>query len=177
MSAAIDDAPWFKVLLALRWPCALVLSTVVLGGVLLRVLSRPIPIRLALPLDQPLAVKAEVDQLATPLRVEQLNRAIEISAKEQLTVQGTVGIDASKPIPITGQPRVVVASPVEVKAGAALPVQGSVAVKAEDSLPVQVEGNVNVVTPEPLQVESDVNLETEDKPVQIQVKEGLMGIF
>ncbi|EDY37337.1 conserved hypothetical protein [Cyanobium sp. PCC 7001] len=177
MSAAIDDAPWFKVLLVLRWPCALVLSSIVLGGVLLRVLSRPIPIRLAMPLDQPLAVKAQVDELAKPIHVEQLNRAIEISAKELLTVKGTVGVDASKPIPITGQPRVVVTSPVEVKAGTPLPVQGSVAVKAEDTLPVQVEGDVKVDTPEPLKVETDVKLDTYDEPVQIQVKEGLMGIF
>jgi hypothetical protein len=177
MSAAIDDAPWFKVLLALRWPCALVLSSAVLGGVLLRVLSRPIPIRLAMPLDQPLAVKAQVDELAKPIRVDQLDSSIDIKLTERVAVAGEVAIEHREPVPITGQARVAVTNPLEVKANAPLPVQGSVAVKAEDTLPVQVEGDVKVATPQPLQVETDVTLDTDEEPVQIQVKEGLMGIF
>lgn len=177
MSAAIDDAPWFKVLLALRWPCALVLSSAVLGGVLLRVLSRPIPIRLAMPLDQPLAVKAQVDELARPIKVDQLDSSIGIKLTERVAVAGEVAIEHRDPVPITGQARVAVTNPLEVKANAPLPVQGSVAVKAADTLPVQVEGDVKVATPQPLQVETDVTLDTDEEPVQIQVKEGLMGIF
>lgn len=183
MSSSIDDASWFRVLLAVRWPCALVASSAVLGGVLLHVLSRPIPIRLAMPLDQPLAVKAEVAQLSQPIRVEQLSRAIEIAAKDVLTVRGLVGIEHREPVPIThrepvpitGQPRVVVTNPVEVKASSALPVKGSVDVTAGQPLPVK--GDVEVATPAPLKVETDVKLDTEDNPVQVQVKEGLMGIF
>ncbi|SBO43471.1 hypothetical protein [Cyanobium sp. NIES-981] len=177
MSAAIDDAPWYKVLLAVRWPCALVVSSAVLGGVLLHVLSRPIPIRLAMPLDEPLAVKAQVAELEQPIKVHQLDGAIKINLKEKVLVHGQVGIDPRAPIPITGEPRVVVTNPVQVRASEALPVQGSVAVKAEETLPVQVEGDVKVATPEPLKVETDVTLDTDEKPVQIQVKEGLMGIF
>lgn len=189
MSAAIDDAPWFKVLLALRWPCALVLSSAVLGGVLLRVLSRPIPIRLAMPLDQPLAVKAQVDELARPIKVDQLDSSIGIKLTERVAVAGEVAIEHRDPVPITGQARVVVTNPLEVKANAPLPVQGSVAVKAAEPLPVQasvdvsaseplpVKGAVEVTTPNPLKVTTEVTLETDEKPIQVQVKEGLMGIF
>ncbi|QNI71579.1 hypothetical protein [Cyanobium sp. NS01] len=189
MPDAVDDAQWFKVLLALRWPCAVVASSAVLGGVLLHVLSKPIPIRIALPPDQPLPVRAEVKELAQPIRVEQLNEAIEIRAQEVLTVRGSVGIDTKAPIPISGEPRVVVTNPVEVKASAPLAVQGNVAVKAAEPLPVQasvdvsaseplpVKGSVEVDTPNPLQVTTEVTLDTDEDPIQVQVKEGLLGIF
>lgn len=185
----VDEARWFKVLLAVRWPCAVVASSAVLGGVLLHVLSRPIPIRIALPLDQPLPVRAEVQELTRPIRVEQLNEAIEIKAQEVLTVRGSVGIDTRTPIPISGEPRVVVTNPVEVKASAPLAVKGNVDVKASEALPVQasvdvtaseplaVKGDVAVTTPSPLQVTTEVTLDTEDEPIQVQVKDGLMGIF
>ncbi len=189
MPDAVDEAQWFKVLLAVRWPCAVVASSAVLGGVVLHVLSKPIPIRIAMPMDQPLPVRAEVKELARPIRVEQLNEAIEIKAQEVLTVQGSVGIDTKTPIPTTGEHRVVVTNPVEVKAKAPLAVQGNVAVKAAEPLPVQasvdvsaseplpVKGAVEVTTPNPLKVTTEVTLETDEKPIQVQVKEGLMGIF
>jgi hypothetical protein len=175
MAAAVEDTPWFKVLLALRWPVAVVSSSAVLGGVLLHVLSRPIPIRLAMPLDQPLPITAQVDQLARPIKVEQIARTINIDLNDAIQVRGTMGIDAARPIPISGQPRVVVAQPVEVKAGSALPVQGKVDVKAEQPLPVK--GEVEVVTPGPLNVNADVTVKTDEKPVDIEVRGGLRGIF
>jgi hypothetical protein len=187
--AAGDEATWFKVLLAVRWPVAVVASAGVLGGVLLHVLSRPIPIRLAMPLDQPLAVTAQVAELARPIKVDQLDSEIEIDLDETITVRGSVALDTPRPIPISGEPRVVVSGPVEVKAGSALPVQGSVDVTAAEPLPVEgavdvtagrplpVKAEVDVATPEPLQVDADVKLDTYDQPVNIEVKGGLMGIF
>ncbi len=187
--AAGDEATWFKVLLAVRWPVAVVASAGVLGGVLLHVLSRPIPIRLAMPLDQPLAVKAQVAELAEPIQVDQLDSAIGIALKESVTVRGSVALDTPRPIPISGEPRVVVTSPVEVKHSSAVPVRGAVDVTAAKPLPVQgavdvtagqplpVQGAVEVSSPEPIRVDSDVTLDTEDKPVQIEFKGGLMGIF
>lgn len=182
----VEDATWFKVLLALRWPVALVLSTALLGGVLLRVLSRPIPIRLAMPLDQPLAVRAEVAQLADPIRVDQLDTAIGISLTDSVRVGGSVAIEAPRPVPITGEPRVVVTSPVQVTAGAALPVQGTVDVTADEPLPVlgavdvtaseplPVQGDVDVTASTPLKVEAEVASAADEEPVQIQFKGGLL---
>lgn len=184
-SAAVEQATWFKVLLAVRWPVAAVLSAALLGGALLRVLSRPIPIRLAMPPDQPLAVRAEVAELANPIRVDQLDTAIGITLTESVRLGGSVAIEAANAIPISGQPRVVVASPVQVTAGAALPVQGGVAVTAAAPLPVQaavdvtatgplpVQGAVEVSASAPLPVDAEVTSERDDNPVQIQFKGGL----
>lgn len=189
MSAAIEDATWFKVLLAVRWPTAVVASTAVLGGVLLQVVSRPIPIRLAMPLDQPLAVKAQVEELAKPIKVDQLDSKIGIDLDEMVTVRGTVAIETPNPVPISGEPRVVVSSPVEVKATVPLPVRGAVDVMAAAPLPVQgrvdvradqplpVQGSVEVATPKPLDVDSHVRIDSDDSPVQIRLKGGLFGLF
>jgi hypothetical protein len=192
-SAAVEEATWFKVLLVLRWPVALVLCAALLGGVLLRVLSRPIPIRLAMPLDQPLAVRAEVAELAKPIRVDQLDSSIGITLNESVRLGGSVAIEAANPIPISGEPRVVVSSPVEVKAAAPLPVQGAVdvtaAVRADSPLPVQgrvdvnaerplpVQGTVDVATPKPIHVDSHVRIDSQDSPVQIRLKGGFFGLF
>lgn len=188
-SAAVDERTWFKVLLAVRWPVALVASAAMLGGVLLQVLSRPIPIRLSLPLDQPLAVKAQVAELAGPIKVDQLDTDIGIDLDETITVRGSVALDTPSPIPISGEPRVVVTSPVEVKAASALPVRGAVDVTAAAPLPVlgtvdvtaaqplPVKGEVDVSSTTPIRVDSEVTLDSEDRPVQIEVKGGVMGIF
>lgn len=185
-SAAVEEATWFKVLLVLRWPVALVLCAALLGGVLLRVLSRPIPIRLAMPLDQPLAVRAEVAELAKPIRVDQLDSSIGITLNESVRLGGSVAIEAANPIPISGQTRVSVASPVEVKAGSALPVQGGVSVTAAQPLPVQgavevtaaqplpVQGAVDVTASDPLRVDAEVASDRDEMPLQIQFKGGLL---
>ena len=60
-------------LMAYRWPAAVVLSCVVVSGVLLRVLSRPIPIRIEGGL--------QVDRLVLP---------------------SSVSVDAAAPLPVTG---------------------------------------------------------------------------
>jgi hypothetical protein len=187
--STVEDATWFKVLLAVRWPVAVVAAAAVLGGVLLHVLSRPIPIRLAMPAGEALPVTARVDQLADPIKVDQLDNDIGIKLTEQVQVRGSVALDTPKPIPISGEPRVVVTSPVEVKAGSALPVQGAVDVTHAKPVPVEgavdvtagqplpVKGDVEVATPKPLRVDAEVKLDTYDQPVQIEVKGGVMGIF
>lgn len=199
MSAELEQSTWFRVLLAVRWPVAVVASAGLLGGALLQVLSRPIPIRLALPEGEALPVMAKVDELGKPIRVDQLDSALRIRVDEQLQVQGSVGIDrvgidvdtpipvqgsvgidrvgidANNPIPISGEPRVVVTSPIAVKADEPLQVKGAVDVSAGQPLPVT--GDVEVATPRPLRVDTDVTLDTDDEPVQIQVKGGLTGIF
>jgi hypothetical protein len=43
--------------------------------------------------------------------------------------------------------------------------------------PLPVKAEVDVATPEPLQVDAEVKLDTDDQPVNIEVKGGLMGIF
>ena len=102
-------------LMAYRWPAAVVLSCVVVSGVLLRVLSRPIPIRIEGGL--------QVDRLVLP---------------------SSVSIDAAAPLPVTvtgavqAQTRVTaVETPVAVHP---VTVKGSVTV--DD--PVRVDGRVTI---------------------------------
>ena len=102
-------------LMAYRWPAAVVLSCVVVTGVLLRVLSRPIPIRIEGGL--------QVDSLVLP---------------------SSVSVDAAAPLPVTltgavqAQTRVTaVETPVAVHP---VTVKGSVTV--DD--PVRVDGRVTI---------------------------------
>ncbi|MFQ6539972.1 MULTISPECIES: hypothetical protein [Aphanothece] len=183
MTSAPEDTLWFRVLLALRWPLALVASAAILGGVLLQVLSRPIPIRIALAPGQSLPVRADVavDQLDQPLQVKQLSDQLNIKTQEVVTVRGVVDIASKAAIPISGQPKVVITSPVDVRASAPLPVKATAEVTAQQALPVQ--GDVNVKHDKPVTVNGAINVDgavkvdTDDKPFKIEFDRGLMGIF
>jgi hypothetical protein len=187
MSSASEQPRWLPILMAVRWPLALVAAAGILGGVLHRVLSRPIQV--ALVLDQPLPVQADVDQLARPIRVAELADPIRIQAQDAVSVRGAVEIASRNPLPITGQPRVVVTDPVAITAGAPLPVRSEVVVEAREPLPVKaqvdveasqplpVKGEVDVTASEVLEVNSTVRLDTDEEPVQIEFHKGLRSLF
>ena len=122
-------------LMAYRWPAAVVLSCVVVSGVLLRVLSRPIPIRIEGGL--------QVDRLVLPSSV-----SIDAAAPLPVTVTGAVPLMNNQPFWIRGpltvngavqaQTRVTaVETPVAVHP---VTVKGSVTV--DD--PVRVDGRVTI---------------------------------
>ncbi|MCP9928895.1 hypothetical protein [Cyanobium sp. CH-040] len=186
MTSANDQPQWFTVLMALRWPLALVAAAAILGGVVLRVTSRPLQV--ALVLDRPLPVQADVSQLALPVvRVQELANPIKIQAQDLVSVRGAVEIASKDAIPITGQPRIVLDEPVAIKAGAPLPVRSEVVIEARQPLPVRAEvealrplpvkGEVDVAAEAPLNVNSSVTLETDDTPVQIEFHKRLRSIF
>ncbi|MGB5136183.1 MAG: hypothetical protein WBN89_13520 [Prochlorococcaceae cyanobacterium] len=185
MTSASDQSQWFKILMAVRWPLALVTASAILGGVALRVLSRPIQV--ALVLDRPLPVQADVDQLARPVRVQELANPIRIQAQDLVSVRGAVEIASKDAIAITGQPRIVLDEPVAIKAAAPLPVRSEVTIEASKPLPVKAEveaaqplpvkGEVDVAAKEPLTVNSSVTLDTDDTPVQIEFHKRLWSIF
>ncbi|MCU0528863.1 MAG: hypothetical protein MUD04_05095 [Cyanobium sp. Prado107] len=186
MTSASDQSQGFRILMAVRWPLALVAAAAILGGVVLRVTSRPLQV--ALVLDRPLPVRADVSQLALPaVRVQELANPIKIQAQDLVRVRGAVEIASKDAIAITGQPRIVLDEPVAIKAGAPLPVRSEVTIEASKPLPVKAEveaakplpvkGEVDVAAKEPLTVNSSVTLDTDDTPVQIEFHKRLRSIF
>ena len=139
-----------ELLLAYRWPAALLASSIVLASAALfiawlamRFLSQPIPIRIEGGLD--------VDRLVMP---------------SSLTIQ------ADKPLPVAGV--VDVKDDVRIADDAPLAIRGPVTVR-EIKTPVQVnaqatvEGPVQISSPEPISVDGDVSV---DGVVQIKGKVG-----
>ena len=119
-----------ELLLAYRWPAAVVLSSLALSAVLLKVLSEPIPVRI----DGGL----QVDKLVMPASVT-------IRSDQPLPVSGTVGVDA--PVTITGEQPLVI-GPVKVQSiDRPVAINGTVDANAQVSSitgPVQVDGAVTV---------------------------------
>ena len=120
------------VLLAYRWPVAVVLSTVVLSFAGLRLLSRPIPIAIEGGL--------QVDKLVLPPSVTiRSDTPLPVQVQEQVTISG----DA--PLAIEG--------PVTVRS-----IEGGVTVNA-DARVSSVEGKVSVTADQPLPVQADVDVD------------------
>ena len=120
------------VLLAYRWPVAVVLSTVVLSFAGLRLLSRPIPIAIEGGL--------QVDKLVLPPSVTiRSDTPLPVQVQEQVTISG----DA--PLAIEG--------PVTVRS-----IEGAVTVNA-DARVSSVEGKVSVTADQPLPVQADVDVD------------------
>ncbi|MGB1416599.1 MAG: hypothetical protein ACPG6X_03865 [Synechococcus sp.] len=118
-------------LLAYRWPIAVVISSLGLSAVLLKLLSEPIPIRI----DGGL----QVDKLVMPA-------SITIRSDQPLPVSGQV--DVATPVVITGEQPLAIRGPVRVQAiDQPVAIQGSVAAEARVSAidaPVEVRGTVTV---------------------------------
>ena len=119
-------------LLAYRWPAAVVLSTVVISLTGLRLLSRPIPIAIEGGL--------QVDKLVLPPSV-----TIRSDTPLPVLVQEPVTISGDAPLAIEG--------PVSVKS-----IAGAVTVNA-DARVSGVEGQLSVTTDQPLPVRADVSVE------------------
>ena len=115
-------------LMAYRWPAAVLLSCVVVSGVLLRVLSRPIPIRIegGLQVDRLVLPSSVSIDAAAPLPVNGAVQAqTRVTAVETpvavhpVTVKGSVTVD--DPVRVDG--RVTIDGTVNAKLGRRPPKQ------------------------------------------------------
>ena len=120
------------VLMAYRWPVAVILSSVVLSLAGLRLLSRPIPIAIEGGL--------QVDKLVLPPSV-----TIRSDTPLPVLVQEPVTISGDAPLAIEG--------PVSVKS-----ISGAVTVNA-DARVSGLEGKVSVTADQPLPVQADVTVD------------------
>ena len=120
------------VLMAYRWPVAVILSTVVLSLAGFRLLSRPIPIAIEGGL--------QVDKLVLPPSV-----TIRSDTPLPVLVQEPVTISGDAPLAIEG--------PVSVKS-----IAGAVTVNA-DARVSGLEGKVSVTADQPLPVQADVTVD------------------
>ena len=124
-------------LMAYRWPAAVVLSSLVLAATAVKLLSRPIPISIEGGL--------QVDKLVLPPSVTiRSDTPLPVVVQEQVTISGDV------PLAIEG--------PVSVKS-----IAGAVTVNA-DARVSGVEGQVSVTAEDPLAVRADVSV---DKTIKI----------
>ena len=118
-------------LMAYRWPAAVVLSSLVLAATAIKLLSRPIPIAIEGGL--------QVDKLVLPPSVTiRADTPLPVVVQEQVTISG----DA--PLAIEG--------PVSVKS-----IAGAVTVNA-DARVSGVEGQLSVTADQPLAVRADVSV-------------------
>ena len=132
-------------LLAYRWPAAVVLSTAVLSLTGLRLLSRPIPIAIEGGL--------QVDKLVLPPSI-----TIRSDTPLPVVVQEPVTINGDAPLAIEG--------PVSVKS-----IAGAVTVNA-DARVSGLDGEVSVKADQPLPVRADVSV---DKTITIGGKVDIQG--
>ena len=152
-----------ELLMAYRWPAAVLISSVVLSGsalviawVAIRFLSQPIPIRIQGGLD--------VDRLVMP-------PTLTIRADQPLPVEGMVGV--KEPVQIANDAPLTIRGPITVqKITTPVQVRGAVdahaRVSASDTpiavelnTPVSVDGSV--VVKEPVTVKGDVDVDVEGK--------------
>ena len=138
-------------LMAYRWPMALVLSSVVLAVTAVRILSRPIPIAIegGLQVDKLVLPPSVTIRAAQPLPVAVAEKVL-ISGDAPLGIKGPLTVRAIEgAVQVKGDvdARATVAgidNPVTVTTDQPLPVQGDVVVKDKVTVGgnVTVEGNV-----------------------------------
>lgn len=117
-----NDPRWFDLLMASRWPLAVVLAAWAVAIAAVQILRKPIPI--GLPLSQPLPVK-----LVGGISVEQFKPSVRVKS------EGALSVEAAKALPVSGS--------VKVPEGVAL----SRPIKVDTSTPLEVNSDVNVDNP------------------------------
>ena len=145
-------------LFAYRWPLALVISSLILAGALLRILSQPIPIRLD-------GGGISVDRLVMPSTVTiRADGPLPVSA--DVTVDGDSRRDGDQPIQISGPVSVDrIASPVAIQGDVGARLKGTVQASVDSiQAPISLKSPVSVSTEAPLQVRGGV---TVDEPVVV----------
>ena len=156
---------WFVLMMASRWPLAVVIAAWAVAVAAIQILRQPIPI--ALPLNQPLPVRLvggiTVDQLSAPVRVKG-EEPLSIEAVKALPVSGDVGVPKG----------VAVTEPVKV--------EGAVTV-GEVTAPVTVNGSdggpVLVGTPdgELLNVTGGVRVDSVGGKINVQLRDAAKSIL
>ena len=156
---------WFVLMMASRWPLAVVIAAWAVAVAAIQILRQPIPI--ALPLNQPLPVRLvggiTVDQLSAPVRVKG-EEPLSIEAVKALPVSGDVGVPKG----------VAVTEPVKV--------EGAVTV-GEVTAPVTVNGSdggpVLVGTPdgELLNVTGGVRVDSVGGKINVQLRDAAKSVL
>ncbi|NOL46531.1 MAG: hypothetical protein HF560_03005 [Synechococcus sp. MIT S9220] len=162
---------WFILMMASRWPLAVVIAAWAVAVAAIQILRQPIPI--ALPLDQPLPVRLvggiTVDQLSAPVSVKG-EEPLSIEAVKALPVSGDVGVPKG----------VAVTEPVKVEGGVS--VDGAVTV-GEVTAPVTVNGSdggpVLVGTPdgELLNVTGGVRVDSVGGKINVQLRDAAKSVL
>ena len=162
---------WFVLLMASRWPLAVVIAAWAVAVAAIQILRQPIPI--ALPLNQPLPVRLvggiTVDQLSAPVRVKG-EEPLSIEAVKALPVSGDVGVPKG----------VAVTEPVKIEGGVS--VEGPVTV-GEVTAPVRVNGSdggpVLVGTPdgELLNVTGGVKVDSVGGKINVQLRDAAKSVL
>ena len=156
---------WFVLMMASRWPLAVVIAAWAVAVAAIQILRQPIPI--ALPLDQPLPVR-----LVGGITVDQLSAPVSVKGEEPLS------IEAVKPLPVSGD----VGVPKGVAVTEPVKVEGAVTV-GEVTAPVTVNGSdggpVLVGTPdgELLNVTGGVRVDSVGGKINVQLRDAAKSVL
>ena len=136
-------------LLAYRWPAAVVLSTVVISLTGLRLLSRPIPIAIEGGL--------QVDKLVLPPSITiRSDTPLPVVVQEQVTINGDAPLAIEGPVSVKS-----IAGAVTVNADARVSgLDGEVSVKADQPIPVRAD----VTVEDRITIGGKVDIEGKVKP-------------
>ena len=166
-----SDPRWFVLMMASRWPLAVVIAAWAVAVAAIQILRQPIPI--GLPLNQPFPVRLvggiTVDKLSAPVSVKG-EEPLSIEAVKALPVSGDVGVPKG----------VVVTQPVKVEGGVS--VEGPVTV-GEVTAPVSVLGTdggpVLVGTPdgELLNVTGGVRVDSVGGKINVQLRDAAKSVL
>ena len=166
-----SDPRWFVLMMASRWPLAVVIAAWAVAVAAIQILRQPIPI--GLPLNQPFPVK-----LVGGITVDKLSAPVSVKGEAPLS------IEAVKPLPVSGDvgvPKgVAVTRPVQVEGGVS--VEGAVTV-GEVTAPVTVNGSdggpVLVGTPdgELLNVTGGVRVDSVGGKINVQLRDAAKSVL
>ena len=127
-----------ELLLAYRWPAAVVVSSVVLAATAIQILSKPIPIRIEGGL--------QVDKLVLPASVTiRSNEPLPVAVREDVVITGTTPLAVQGQVQVGGEVQANVRSietPVQVNAAVSVNETVNVNGKVNVGGKVSVEGNV-----------------------------------
>ena len=160
-----SDPRWFVLMMASRWPLAVVIAAWAVAVAAIQILRQPIPI--ALPLNQPLPVR-----LVGGITVDQLSAPVSVKGEEPLS------IEAVKALPVSGD----VGVPKGVAVTEPVKVEGAVTV-GEVTAPVTVNGSdggpVLVGTPdgELLNVTGGVRVDSVGGKINVQLRDAAKSVL
>ena len=164
-TSASSNPRWFVLMMASRWPLAVVIAAWAVAVAAIQILRQPIPI--ALPLDQPLPVR-----LVGGITVDQLSAPVSVKGEEPLS------IEAVKALPVSGD----VGVPKGVAVTEPVKVEGAVTV-GEVTAPVTVNGSdggpVLVGTPdgELLNVTGGVRVDSVGGKINVQLRDAAKSVL
>ena len=127
-----------ELLLAYRWPVAVVVSSVVLAATAIQILSKPIPIRVEGGL--------QIDKLVLPASVTiRSNEPLPVAVREDVVITGTTPLAVQGQVRVGGEVQANVRSietPVQVNAAVSVNETVNVNGKVNVGVKLTVEGNV-----------------------------------